>query len=395
MNTASPVQPAWKRRVPSLTAPSLFLALLAASAGVGAQTAASLPGGLEVSGKGFYTLGVAKAVRVRHGDASERLRCDCFVAEYSQGGVHEDGRVGYLADSKLGLQGAVATADGRWSATGQLVARGARDGKVNLEWLYGSYEISGNWTAQVGRKRLPLLSHSEVQDVGIAIPWVRLPTQLYGWDIVNYNGANLLWRGTWGSVAVMANAYAGSDTVKNSPFQALYYTDNTLTDSHWDGIRGLELQAQWGDVKLRAAALRARTSYDVTAPGDPPTPYPGGKLRISTLAASFEPGSWTFSAEGLHGDRRQEYGVDKSWSVLAGRRFGDWQVLFGHSYYRQINNDPTASAEGHDMSSVVLRWDASPGRVWKLQFDDLRDRSTVDFSVGSRRLVSVAYSGAF
>ena len=47
------------------------------------------------------------------------------------------------------------------------------------------------------------------------------------------------------------------------------------------------------------------------------------------------------------------------------------------------------------MSSVVLRWDVSPGRAWKLQFDDVRDEGTGDMAMGSRRLVSVSYSGVF
>jgi hypothetical protein len=389
MNPASAVLPASGIRLLAM------LAWLAACACARADDVALLPDGLEFSGKGFYTLGAAKAVRIRLQDGAVGLRCNCFVTEYSQGGVHEDGRIGFLADSKLGLQGSVATSDGRWSATGQIVSRGAHDGKVNLEWLYASYQISGSWTAQVGRKRLPLLSQSEVQDVGVAIPWVRLPTQLYGWDIVNYNGANLLWRGTVGPVAVLANAYAGSETVKDSPYEALYYTDGTQTDSRWGAIRGFELEVQWGDVKLRTAALKARSSFVVTTPGEPSVFYPRAKLRMSTVTVSFEPGPWTFSAEGLYGDRRQEYGLDKSWSVQAGRRFGDLLLLFGHSSYRQVPNELTEPAEGDQMSSVVLRWDAAPGRVWKLQVDDFRDKGSSGFSVGSRRVVSVSYSGAF
>lgn len=66
-------------------------------------------------------------------DKSEGLRCRCFVAEYSQGGVHEDGRIGLEADSKLGPQARVASGNGRWSDTGQVVMRGARGGRLNLE----------------------------------------------------------------------------------------------------------------------------------------------------------------------------------------------------------------------------------------------------------------------
>lgn len=372
-----------------------LLALMVASGGARAETAAAMPGGIKLSAKGFFTVGVAKSVRVRQPEDASALNCNCFVTEYSQGGIHEDGRVGYRADSKLGLQGEAAMADGRYSITGQVVARGARDGKVNLEWLYATAQISGNWTAQVGRKRLPLLAHSETQDVGVAIPWVRLPTQLYGWDIVNYNGANLMWRGAWGPVAVLANGYAGSETLKNSPYEAIYANDGSRTDTRWSGIRGFEVAMLWGDVRLRAAAVKARSSYVVTVPEEQPAFYDGAPLRMSTLSVSYEPGPWTFSAEGLRGDRRLEYGLDKSWSVQAGRRFGDVQVVLGHSAYRLVPSEPGSAVEADAMSSVVLRWDVAPGRAWKLQFDDVRDKSTGDMATGSRRLVSITYSGVF
>jgi hypothetical protein len=372
-----------------------FLSLLLAGTPLQASEGKAAAGGLQLSGSGFYTLAAAKAVRVRVEDKSEGLRCRCFVAEYSQGGVHEDGRIGFEADSKLGLQGRVANGDGRWSATAQILMRGARGGRVNLEWLYATYEINGNWTAQFGRKRLPLLSFSEVQDVSVAYPWVRLPPQMYGWDIVNYNGANLLWRGTFGEFAVMANAFAGTENLKDSPSEALYYSDGSRTDTRWSGIRGIEVELRRGDLKLRASALRAQSSYVFTAPGDVPTFYPGGHLRIASAAAAFEPGPWTFLAETFYGDRRTEYGIDRSWSVAAGRRFGRAQLLWTHSSYRQVINELVSMGQGDDMSSVVLRWDAAPGRVWKLQFDDLRDRSTGDFSIGSRRLLSISYSGTF
>lgn len=351
--------------------------------------------GPRFSGSGFYTVAAAKALRTRVEDKDFRMRCECFIAEYSQGGVYEDGRVGWQGDSKLGLQGQVATADGRWSITGQAVARGARDGRVNLEWLYATHELDGGWTLQVGRKRLPLLSMSDVQDIGVAFPWVRLPMQLYGWDIVNYNGANARWRGTFGALAVSANVYAGSETEKDSAFQALYYTDGTQTDTRWSGMRGLEVELGWGDMKLRAAALRARNSNRFTYPDEPPGDWgPAVPLRIATLAFSAEPGPWLLRAEYLYGNREQEYGTDKSWLLAAGRRFGDLQIVLTRSYYEQVGNELATLVQVDSMNSVVLRWDAAPGRAWKFQLDDARDHSP-NLSLGSRRMVSVAYTGTF
>ena len=53
----------------------------------------------------------------------------------------------------------------------------------------------------MGRKRLPIY-YSDFQDVGFAYTWVRPPTDLYGWEIVSYNGVNATYRGDWGGWAV-------------------------------------------------------------------------------------------------------------------------------------------------------------------------------------------------
>jgi hypothetical protein len=383
------------RRVLLTAAASLPMALLPGLAGAAASEA-DPPSGLQFTLSGFYTLAAAMALRSKVEDTPLRLRCDCFVSEYSQGGVIEDGRVGFEGDSKLGLQAGIGTPDGRWSVTGQVVARGARDGRVNLEWLYATHEIDGHWTLQLGRKRLPLLSMSEVQDVGVAFPWVRLPPQIYGWDIVNYNGANVRWRGTLGAMALSANVFAGRELVEDSAFEALYYTDGTKTDTRWSGIRGLEVELGWGDARVRGAALEARRSSRYTYPGEPRTAFdPAVPLRIATLAASLEPEPWLLRAEYLYGDRSQEWGIDRGWLLAAGRRFGDLQLVLTRSYYMQTPNELIDFAEGNSMNSIALRWDAAPGLAWKLQLDDTRDRSSPNFTVGSRRLLTVAVTGTF
>lgn len=355
-------------------------------------------GGLHVTLGGFYNLTAAKSLRTERVEKEYRQRCDCYIAEYSQGGVYEDGRIGWKGDSKLGLQGMLATADRRWSVAGQVVARGADDGKVNLEWLYATHELDGEWTLQAGRKRLPLLSQSEVQDVAVAYPWVRLPQHLYGWDVVNYNGANLRWRGTAGALGVSANVFGGSETVEDSAFHALYYTDGTRTDTRWSRIRGIELELAWREVKLRAATVAARSSARYFYPAYPEEPQgewePAVPMRISTVALMAEPGPFSLHAELFYGDRSQEWGRDKGWMVAAGRRMGAFQVVFTHARFQQFPNEWATSVERTQMNSVVVRWDVAPGRAWKAQLEDSRDLSP-NITVGSRRMLSVSYTGAF
>jgi len=150
------------------------------------------------SGSGFLTLAAGKVLGgSRDPDTDAGFRCPCLPTDYAQGGIYEAGSMSLKPDSVLGLQGSLSLGNGDLAATGQVVSRGARGGRVNLEWLYGTWDINPQWTLQVGRKRLPLLGQSEVQDIGYAVPWVHLPPQVYGWEIVNYNGANATYRGDW------------------------------------------------------------------------------------------------------------------------------------------------------------------------------------------------------
>jgi hypothetical protein len=144
--------------------PSLGLAFALSLASFASQA-------VDFSGSGFLTLAAGKMLDSKQDDAY-------FVSDYGQAGIYEKGDSWKIGpDSKLGLQG-TATFNPQWSATAQVVARGAREGKVNLEWLYGSYNITDNLTLQFGQKRLPLFYFSESQDVGFTLPWVRLPPEV-------------------------------------------------------------------------------------------------------------------------------------------------------------------------------------------------------------------------
>jgi len=154
-------------------------------------------------------------------------------------------------DSKLGLQGD-AKINRQLSLTGQVVSRGAENGKMNLEWVYGSYKLSDKVTLQVGRKRLPLFFYSESQDVGLSFPWVRLPPQPYGWEVVNYNGANVLYNDKWADWTTKLNVFAGNETRKDNPYWRVYSGKNSVTDSRWSNLWGGELSISprdWLDTR--------------------------------------------------------------------------------------------------------------------------------------------------
>lgn len=353
--------------------------------------------GLQWSGSGFVTVAAGKVLGGTHDPATDYgYRCPCMITDYAQGAIYEKGGWRLGPDSVLGLQGSVQLGGSGLSATGQVVARGARDGRSNLEWAYLDWEVNSHLTLQVGRKRLPLLAHSEVQDVGYAVPWVHLPPQVYGWEIVNYDGLNVLYRGRWGDASALVNVFGGSETKENSPYWMLYTGRATRTDSRWSGLAGAEVRVALAGAELRGVYITSTTQNRFVNEGD--TAYgTRARQRIWGLSASYDESDWVARAEWLYIDRRQDYGGDRANLLAVGRRFGPWLPMLSWSRYRLITLAPDTPREGHDLTSLLLRRELDDQSAVKLQLDRWQDRATSGYDAphGDRRVISVAYVRVF
>jgi Gram-negative porin len=345
---------------------------------------------------GFATAAAGKILGGSHDEAVDLdYHCPCFISDYAQNGVYENRRWRLGPDSKLGVQGQVSSADGRYSLTGQLVSRGAVGGNINLEWLYATAEINSRVTFQMGRKRLPLFNYSDVQDVGHALPWVHLPPQLYGWEVVNYNGANLRFRDQLGNWTINANGFAGAETARDSGFWKIYNGKNSRTASKWSNIVGAELKGSRGWLELRGLYMQSNTQnriFDTDEQFSDPK-----KQKIYGLSMTADFGGPFASVEMLSINRKADYGGDKAQLYSVGYRMGKYTPLLSYANYQQKLTDETAPAEGHYTLSAVLRYDLNSTSALKIQYDLWRDKSGSGFASqhGDARLLSVSYDLVF
>jgi hypothetical protein len=379
---------------PALT---VVVAALMAAASPRAVAADGAGPGLQWSGSGFATLAAGKVLGGTSDPATDYgYRCPCMITDYAQGAIYEKGGWSLRPDSVLGLQGTVRLGESGVSATGQVVARGARDGRTNLEWLYLDWQANSSLTLQLGRKRLPLLAQSEVQDVGYAVPWVHLPPQVYGWEVVNYNGVNALYRGRWGDASTLVNVFAGNETKKDSPYWKLYTGRATRTDSRWTDLAGAEVRVALAGAELRGVYITSKTQNRFVSEGDTEFGAPA-RQRIWGLSASYDESDWVGRAEWLYIDRRQDYGGDRASLLAVGRRFGPWLPMLSWSRYRLITLASDTPREGHDLTSLLLRREMDASSALKLQLDRWQDRATPGFDAphGDRSVISVAYVRVF
>lgn len=367
----------------------------------------------EFSGMGFLTLAGGKILGSGDKRDVQGWQCPCFVSDYAQSGVYEDQGFTINPDSKLGLQGKV-TAFRDWSVTAQAVFRGSQDGKPNLEWVYGAYDINANLALQAGRKRLPLLFYSESQDIGMAYPWVHLPPQVYGWEVVNYNGANLLYRDQWGDWSGSVNVFGGSETNKDNGYWTIYNGKNSKTDSKWSNIGGVELlmNRDWFEGRLgymqsdvqNRQLIDANSQEVLDADGNPNRDFSDKiKQKIYGASANVDYNNWVVRAEYIYIDRKSANETDVSKMLALGYRFGkllplvslaDYHYGLPHGY---VNGDETV--EAHRVTSLVLRYDLSAAMAVKLQYDQWQDRSDENYRAalpyGDSKLISASFDMTF
>lgn len=384
------------------------LALLPASA------AAFDAGGFEFSGSGFFT-GSAGYMLGGSDVAVNDYNCPCFASDYAQAGVY-DGRGGlqWKPDTKLGLQGSIAYDNRRYMLTGQAVSRGARDGKVDLEWVYGSVRLSDQLTLQVGRKRLPMFYYSDTQDVGYALPWTHLPPQLYGWEAVNYNGGSLSYQDDWGAYSAAIEVMAGQEKKKDSGYWKIYNGRQSRTDIRWDDILGatLTLSRDWLETRLvyiqSKNAQRYVTGvwdpelggYDDSAMDDFGEAFP---QRIYGLAVNIDYNNWLLRSEMIY-IRHPGLNYNDSAQILAGGyRYGKWQPMLTFSNYHSVpvavDGEPAqgTAMEKHYTVSATLRYELDNRSALKVQYDHQNSRSGPDYAYqyGDARLLSVTWDIVF
>ena len=390
----------------------LALALAFAPA-IHAGEAAATASPLEFSGMGFLTVAGGKILGSGEKRDVSGWSCPCFVSDYAQGGLYEEGKSATVKpDSKLGLQGK-ATAYKGFSVTGQVVFRGARDGKPNLEWVYGAYDVNDNLALQVGRKRLPLLFYSESQDIGVAYPWVHLPGQVYGWEIVNYNGANLLYRDQWGPWSGTVNVFGGSETNKDNGYWKIYNGKKSKTDSKWTGIAGAELvmSKDWFEGRLGYIQSKVQNRPVKDALEQQVLDDEGNaagysdqvQQKIYAGSANIDYHNWVVRGEYIYIDRKKANETDISKMIALGYRIGkllpmlswaDYHYGLPHGY---VTGSETI--EAHRVTSLVLRYDLTTSSAVKLQYDQWKDRGDENYRTtlpyGDSKLISLSYDMTF
>ncbi len=370
--------------------------------------------GIEYSGSGFFTIAAGRMLGGTSGDVGG-YNCPCYVSDYANAAIY-DGRTGpqFGPDSKLGLQGRAAFDDKRISLTAQVVSRGAANGRADLEWLYVSYKLTNALTVHVGRQRLPMFYYSDAQDIGFALPWTHLPTWLYGWQVVNYNGGSVRYQGYVGDWSAITNLWAGSEHRKDSGYWKVYGNGaRSVTDVDWTNIAGanVTLSKNWFESRLvymqshtRDQAVSNTFDFTTQTYSLSPTLAPVARQAVYGLAMKADYRNWLLYGEAIYINHPGLTYKDFAQNLAAGYRSGNWlpMITWGHYRGTVVNSGvlpgaPPSVANSQETYSLSLRYDLTNDSDLKLQYDWTSDHSDPGFNprYGSSRLLTFAYDRVF
>jgi hypothetical protein len=366
--------------------------------GAAAMLCAGTAQAVEVDFSGFASVVAGRTFGDCVGDSAMAPKyaasCTRFIADWSHAGVYTPDW-SLSEESRLGLQW-TAKFSPTLSGTAQVVGRLNDGHKVNLEWAYLSWKPAADWTLQVGRKRLPLYFYSDFQDIGYAYTTVRPTPDVYGWDVVNYNGANLAYSTEVGDWSLRSSVFAGSENSKDNLYTSLSYTEHKTV--RWNGIRGIDLELAKDWLTVRASIVQADYEQKDQASGQldvQPSGGTGGKHTLYGIAFIADYENWLGRAEFAIADRGEYAYKAKANLIGIGYRLGKFTPMLSVSDYSETTRFPDAYATTQiSTRSAVLRYELSTSSALKLQFDRAHDHSVSPYS-GNAKVLSLAYDLVF
>ena len=352
--------------------------------------------GLKVSGFASLVAGQTSGSCQQTDVLADKYNAACtrYVADWGHGAVYTD-KLALNRESRAGVQ-ADYTFNRQWSATAQVTARTLKDQHLNLEWAYVTWAPTPEWKVQVGRKRLPLYYYSDFQDVGFAYNTIRPSPDVYGWDVVNYNGASLTTTRNLGDWSMRADVYAGSEKSRDNPYSTLFGPDPV--EIKWTGVQGVSLEMSHDWFTGRISYTRTKFQSRDQTTGLVNELYDGSTKASQDffgLVLNGDWDAWQLRSELGKASRMNAVGYDANfYLVTLGRQFGAFTVTGGLSGYKEKTRFDTYTPVKLDTRTLALRYDVHKGGALKVQIDQVKDKTAPTFS-GNARVLSVAYDVVF
>ncbi|MEW6981561.1 hypothetical protein AAD001_02795 [Colwelliaceae bacterium 6471] len=305
------------------------------------------------------------------------------------------------------------------TVTTQIVAKGADDFSPDIDWLYATYNFSDDFYIMAGRRNLPMYYFSEYMEVSFATPWLRPPTNLYWWEITQFNGLTLVKNFEFDEWSLSASIFGGREEREDISAHDYWrnrggyywppegtYVSGTA-DVTWSEILGVNLIASndWMEYRFSYFTTHYETYADVffmdevDTNGDgiaditverrynaDGTPIRSNSSSVTEFDLAFLglSGNLGFDYFTLLFDYNfvsydDGYGFEfPTFLVTAIYNHDTWQPYIGYTkaagkITEDLDGFGVGDAEEHRMISLGLRYNFHSNASLKLQIDDFKD----------------------
>jgi hypothetical protein len=191
-----------------------------------------------------------------------------------------------------------------FGVTAQLVAKGVDNFEPEFDWFYLTYKVKDNLTLLAGRRNIPMYYFSEYSEVGYAYPWMRPPSNLYWWQVTQFNGISALYDFEFSNYSSTLTFFYGNE-YSNENVEMLYYDklyggSARTVNEFWTNIAGMNWNVSGDFFDLRLVYFtndRDRETIQQDGSIDPYTPFSqtfygiGGSVSLSQFTVLFD---WNF-----------------------------------------------------------------------------------------------------
>src|ERR1700676_1910523 len=296
---------------------------------------------------GFGTLGV---VHSDYGKAD-------FVGNVIQPRGAGNGSWSLTPDSDLGAQANFTLTD-KLSGVLQVLSRDDANGqfKPTVQWANLQYEITPDLKVRLGRMVLPTYEHSDTQNVGYALPWVRIPIEIAYRDAgLHSDGLDVLYRVKTGSVTQNLQVQWGRTPVDLPGFE--YTSEPAKVVVFSDTM-------QYGDASLRFVYQKYNASG-----------FPTVRLQVTGAGLTYDPGAWFVMGDSNYSQDKY-FGDLFAWYVSGGVRLGRFApyAIYSTTHAQSVGTAGLQALGNEHTVAAGVRWDFAKNLDTKLQLQ----RVTID-----------------
>ncbi|WP_462173011.1 hypothetical protein [Pseudoalteromonas xiamenensis] len=331
-----------------------------------------------------------------------QTRDETFTADFYDVGQYTNDLT-FNAESMIALQATTSLGE-QLDFTAQLVAKGTDDFSPEFDWYYLTYKPSEQWTILAGRRNIPMYYFSEFSEVGFAYPWMRPPSNLYWWQVTQFNGVSAIYDFTLGDYASNVMVFYGNeysyDNKEMKYYDRLYGGNARSVDEFWKDILGFNWNVSGDNFDVRLVYFtndrdRTTVNADGTSTDSPHFTQEflgfGGSVNFNPITVLFD---WNLvKYDDAYGTEFPTYLVSVVYNI---DKFQPY-ISYSKADHKR-KKVPTDDLEEHYLLSYGLRYNFYPSAALKIQYDnfvDQGDKATGWAYHGDSRAVSIGVDFIF